>query len=52
MKNGKVVQIDLQDKGLRGTVPEEISALSSLRVLDLSHNMLQGEVPGMSGPNG
>jgi Leucine-rich repeat (LRR) protein len=44
-ENGKVVQIDLQDKGLRGTVPEEISALSSLRVLDLSHNMLQGEVP-------
>jgi hypothetical protein len=44
-ENGKVVQIDLQDKGLRGSVPEEISALSSLRVLDLSHNMLQGEVP-------
>ena len=35
----------LGTKNLSGTIPEELSELTALEVLDLSHNYLSGEIP-------
>lgn len=39
-EGGKLVELNLQGKGLQGCVPEGITEFSSLRVLDLSNNEL------------
>ena len=40
-----VVGLELPDRGLRGTIPPELSNLSSLRLLNLRHNDLTGNIP-------
>ena len=40
-----VVGLELPERGLRGTIPPELSNLSSLRLLNLRHNELTGKIP-------
>ena len=40
-----VVGLDLPERGLRGTIPPELSNLSSLRLMNLRHNELTGKIP-------
>ena len=40
-----VVGLDLSERGLRGTIPPELSNLSSLRLMNLRHNELTGKIP-------
>ncbi|GMJ04171.1 MDIS1-INTERACTING RECEPTOR LIKE KINASE2 [Hibiscus trionum] len=42
---GSVVEIDLGDRGLRGSITPQIGALSKLKFLNLSWNNLTGELP-------
>ena len=42
---GNVVSIDLKNRGLTGTIPEELGFLSYLDSLDLSNNFLTGLLP-------
>ncbi len=44
-ENGRVVNINLRDNNLQGTIPIEISGLDSLRMLILASNDLTGPVP-------
>ena len=40
-----IVGLELPERGLRGTIPTELSNLSSLRLLNLRHNELTGKIP-------
>jgi hypothetical protein len=39
------LELDLRENGLIGTIPEEISLLSSLQIIRLSNNTLTGTIP-------
>jgi hypothetical protein len=43
--NGLLTTLDLQDNGLEGTLPPQISVLSSLQTLNLQDNRLDGNIP-------
>jgi len=43
--NGCVTEINRVDRNLKGTIPENVTLLQHLTVLDLSDNELQGTVP-------
>mmetsp|Transcript_41344 Transcript_41344/g.62698 ORF Transcript_41344/g.62698 Transcript_41344/m.62698 type:complete len:238 (+) Transcript_41344:894-1607(+) len=43
--SGHVISINLQGRGLTGTIPEEIGFLQYLQVLNLADNQLEGFVP-------
>jgi len=43
--NGDIISIELRDRGLTGSIPDEIGFLKYLQVLDLADNKLQGFVP-------
>ena len=45
---GRVREIDLSDNGLSGRLPEELSQLTGLRLLDLRWNKLSGPLPELS----
>ncbi|KAL6839026.1 hypothetical protein ACP4OV_031080 [Aristida adscensionis] len=47
--HGRVVALDLRSQGLRGTISPEIGNITFLRLLNLSHNNLQGEIPASIG---
>lgn len=47
--NGCVHSINLPNKGLNGSLPEEIEDLSSMVVLNLSNNQLTGSIPNSIG---
>ena len=47
--NGCVHSINLPNKGLNGSLPEEIGNLSSMVVLNLSNNQLTGSIPNSIG---
>ena len=38
-------ELNLSNQQLTGTIPEELSQLSSLMFLDLSNNALEGSIP-------
>ncbi len=42
---GHVNRLDLNNRGLTGTIPRELVLLSNLKELDLSHNQLKGNIP-------
>ncbi|KAF3567572.1 hypothetical protein DY000_02017244 [Brassica cretica] len=42
---GSVVQISMRNNLMEGTIPESFRNLTSLEVVDLSHNKLSGSVP-------
>mmetsp|Transcript_32921 Transcript_32921/g.49703 ORF Transcript_32921/g.49703 Transcript_32921/m.49703 type:complete len:697 (+) Transcript_32921:122-2212(+) len=44
-ENGEVTHIVLEDNQLSGEIPSEISALSSLEVLNLDGNFITGSIP-------
>ena len=43
--NGLLMTLDLQDNGLEGTLPPQISLLLKLRTLNLQNNRLEGNIP-------
>ncbi len=45
VENGHVVEIDLYNNGLTGTIPSELSELNYLRLLELTTNSITGEIP-------
>ncbi len=46
---GRVIELELLDNGLRGPLPSEIGFLTELNVLDLRWNYLYGEIPSALG---
>ncbi|XP_051125324.1 phytosulfokine receptor 2-like [Andrographis paniculata] len=42
---GRVIELSLSGKGLKGVVSASISNLDNLKSLDLSYNSLEGEIP-------
>lgn len=44
-EGGKLVKLDLSNKGLSGTIPQEIIDFESLDYIDLSNNNLTGNIP-------
>ena len=44
-ENGAVIDLDLSDNNLSGTIPSSLGGLSSLVTLDLSRNQLMGAIP-------
>ena len=42
---GRVTGVELRANGLNGEIPEALTRLSNLEILDLSGNELGGEVP-------
>lgn len=45
MKNDRVVEINLWDNGLKGSIPNEITELDKLWTLQLGNNKLTGTIP-------
>jgi len=45
----ELTQIHLDEKGLIGMIPSELSVLSSLEILDLDENQLYGSIPSSLG---
>jgi hypothetical protein len=43
--HGLLTTLDLQDNGLEGTLPPQISVLSNLRIFNLQDNRLDGNIP-------
>ncbi|MYC20281.1 MAG: SH3 domain-containing protein [Caldilineaceae bacterium SB0662_bin_25] len=48
-RNGRVVELDLSENELNGTIPSELGNLTYLEDLDLSHNQLSGTIPSELG---
>ena len=44
-RNGRVIELDLSENELNGTIPSELGSLSNLGVLRLSENQLRGTIP-------
>ena len=44
-RNGRVVELDLSENELNGTIPSELANLSNLETLNLSENQLRGTIP-------
>ena len=47
--NGRVVHLELTNKGLEGMIPEQLGNLGALQYLNLSNNRLYGEIPSQLG---
>ena len=47
--DGRVIELDLGDKGLSGEIPSELGSLSNLTTLHLYGNELSGEIPAELG---
>ena len=47
--SGRVVRLDLHNRMLRGSVPDEISYLTELKELYLNANELSGKIPASFG---
>ncbi|CAM9720000.1 unnamed protein product [Ectocarpus sp. 12 AP-2014] len=47
--DGRVVELDLNNNNLKGTIPEALGALTELKVLDLHGNKLKGPIPAALG---
>ena len=47
--DGRVIALELDNKGLSGTLPPELGGLTSLVILTLSHNLLSGSLPSELG---
>ncbi len=45
VKNGVVIELNLNGNALKGTLPTYVTSLTKLTKLDLSNNQLSGEVP-------
>lgn len=48
-RNGRVIELDLSENELNGTIPSELGNLTYLEDLDLSHNQLSGTIPSELG---
>ena len=48
-RSGHVIELDLQDNRLRGTIPPELAQLSNLEELALADNRLSGALPAELG---
>jgi len=44
-RNGRVVELDLSENELNGTIPSELGSLTHLEGLNLSQNQLSGTIP-------
>ena len=44
-RNGRVVELDLSENELNGTIPSELGNLTYLETLNLSENQLRGTIP-------
>ena len=44
-RNDRVVELDLSENELNGTIPSELGSLTNLEMLDLSENQLRGTIP-------
>ncbi len=44
-RNGRVIELDLSENELNGTIPSELGSLTNLEELNLSQNQLSGTIP-------